>query len=79
MGALGLVMLAAGAVIYFAVDATVSGVNLAALGVILMVIGALGVVAGLATGSFARFGYRARTTRSVSPDGRTVVEEQRVA
>lgn len=75
MGALGLVLLAVGAVVYFAVDATVQGVDLAMLGVILMIVGALGVIAGVATG---RFGYRARTTRAVSPDGRVVTEDQHV-
>lgn len=79
MGALGLVMLAAGAVIYFAVDATVQGLDLAMLGVILMIIGAIGVLAGLATGSFGRFGYRSTTTRAVSEDGRVITEEQHVA
>jgi len=74
------VMLAAGAVIYFAVDTTVQGLDLAALGIILMVVGALGVIAGLATGSFARFGTRrAQTTRTVSADGRVMTEDQRVS
>ena len=45
--ALGIVFLAVGAVLAFAVNATVSGVDIATVGVILMVVGALSIVLDL--------------------------------
>ena len=42
--AVSLLMIAAGAIMTWAVSATVSGVNINAVGVILMVIGAVGLV-----------------------------------
>ena len=42
--AVSLLMIAAGAIMVWAVDATVSGINIDAVGVILMVIGAVGLV-----------------------------------
>jgi Domain of unknown function (DUF6458) len=44
---LSLVLLAAGAILTWAVSATVSGVNIHVVGVILMVVGALGIVLSL--------------------------------
>jgi Domain of unknown function (DUF6458) len=44
---LSLVLLAAGAILTWAVTATVSGVNIHVVGVILMVVGALGIVLSL--------------------------------
>lgn len=45
---LSMFLLAAGAILKFAVDVTVAGVNLQTVGVILMIVGALGVVLSLA-------------------------------
>lgn len=56
-----IVMIAIGAILYFAVTTTVQGVDLAVVGVILMALGALGLVISL-----AMFGPWARTrTRRV--------------
>ena len=43
----GVFFLAVGAILAFAVDATVSGIDLPTVGVILMIVGALGVVLDL--------------------------------
>jgi hypothetical protein len=40
----GIFLLACGAILTFAVTATLSGVNIAAVGIVLMVAGALGIV-----------------------------------
>lgn len=42
-----LILIAAGAILTWAVDATVSGVNIHAVGVILMVVGIIGLVLSL--------------------------------
>lgn len=70
MAGLSLLMIAAGAILTFAVTAFVDGVDLGAVGVILMVVGALGLIVALVRGSG---GFR--TERHVSADGRHVVEE----
>ena len=44
---LSLILAAAGAVLLWAVDATVSGVNIHAVGVILLVVGVIGFVTSL--------------------------------
>jgi hypothetical protein len=46
---LSLILLAAGAVLTWAVNATVSGVDIKVVGVILMVVGALGIILSLVT------------------------------
>ena len=43
----GLILAAVGAVLAFAVDATVSGVNIHTIGWILMIVGALGILLSL--------------------------------
>jgi hypothetical protein len=43
----GLLLIALGAILKFAVTATVSGVNLATTGVVLMVVGVVGLILGL--------------------------------
>jgi hypothetical protein len=73
MAALSLILLAAGAVLAFAVSAAVDGVDLVAVGVILMVVGGVGLIASLIHGTW--FGSRIRSERHVSADGRTVVED----
>ncbi|MGB3257417.1 MAG: DUF6458 family protein [Ornithinimicrobium sp.] len=44
---LGIFLMAVGAVLYFAVDATVSGVDIDTMGLILMVAGGLTLILGL--------------------------------
>jgi hypothetical protein len=73
MGALGIILLTVGAVLTFAIEASVEGVDINAVGVIFMVMGAIAVILGVVRGSF---GFRTRTERSVSSDGRHVIEEQ---
>ena len=43
----GLILAAVGAVLAFAVDATVSGVNIHTIGWILLIVGAVGVLLGI--------------------------------
>ena len=78
MGGLSVLLLAAGAILYFAIDAAMDGVDLAAVGSILMIVGAIGLIVSLLRGSFMGFSS-AKSRRTVSPDGRTVVEESRVS
>lgn len=68
---LSLILIAAGAVLTFAVTATVTGIDIAAVGVILMVVGTIGLLfALLFLASFAPFGrthdrYTKRPARDV--------------
>lgn len=56
---LSLVLMAVGAILYWAVNATVSGLDIRVVGVILMVIGLLGLVLSmLFWASFAPFARR---------------------
>jgi beta-lactamase regulating signal transducer with metallopeptidase domain len=59
---IGVLLLAVGAIITFAVNVTTSGFNLHTIGIILMVIGALGIVLDLALFMPRR---RVRNTRVV--------------
>ena len=73
----GLFLVAIGAVLTFAVDATVSGLNIQTIGVILMIVGVLGIVLDLVI--FAPRRRTVSTTQSVPVDStgtrRTVVED----
>jgi hypothetical protein len=69
----GIFLIAAGAILAFAVHAQVSGIDIQTIGVILMVVGALGVALDLAI-----FAPRRRTVRTGVPVDRTVVEERDV-
>jgi len=71
MRSFSLFLIAVGAILAFAVTFWVEGVELRTVGVILMVVGGLGLILGLFRGASTR------TERSVSGDGRTVVEDQR--
>lgn len=75
MGALGILFLAAGAILTFALEGGVEGVDLDTVGIILMIVGGIGVLFGAVQGSLLSFTTRSR--RTVSADGRDVVEEQR--
>jgi hypothetical protein len=65
---LSLILLAAGAVLTWAVTATVSGVNIHVVGVILMVVGALGIILSLIALSTAGGGGGAVRRRDVVTD-----------
>ena len=71
MAAIGLILLAIGAVLRYAVTAEASGVDLDMIGLILMATGAVGFLLGLFEGTFRKN----RVERHVSTDGRHVVEE----
>jgi hypothetical protein len=76
MAALGIVLLVAGAIIAFAVNAAVDNVNLATVGWILMGAGALSLIVAVVR-SISMTNRRSVAERHVSPDGRHVVEESR--
>ena len=67
----GIVLVAVGAILDFAVTTTTSGFNIHTVGVILMVVGAVGIVLSLAFwNSWAGFGGGGyRRQRRVVPDG----------
>ncbi len=73
MGALSVIFIAAGAVMTFAVADRVDGVDLSVVGIILMAVGVVGLFASLMRGSGRT---HVRTERTVSDDGRTVVEDR---
>jgi hypothetical protein len=77
MGVLSVLLIAAGAVLTFALerDPEAQGFDLNAIGIILMVVGAIGLVASVMRGSM--LGMRSTRERRVSSDGRTVVERER--
>ncbi len=64
-----LLLVAAGAILKWAVTATTSGVNLNTVGVVLMVVGAVGLLLSLIFwSSWGGFGSRAGTTTTVVRD-----------
>jgi hypothetical protein len=69
---LSLVLLAAGGILTWAVTATVSGVNIHVVGVILMVVGAVGLVLSLFLASSLGGGLRRRDITTDSDGGQTV-------
>jgi len=75
MGALSVLLIAAGAILAFAVKAASDNVDLTAAGVILMIVGGVGLIASLVRGSWV--GFSSTRERRVSADGRTVVERER--
>ena len=72
-----ILLIAAGAILTWAVNATVSGLEIQTIGVILMVVGALGLVLSMVFwSSWGGFGGRTRTTTVERvPVSRTVVED----
>ena len=64
-----LFLLALGAILYFAVSASVSGISLATVGLILMIVGAIGLLVSLLMGS--AWGDRRRDREVVGDRGRT--------
>lgn len=77
----GILLLVAGAIVTFAVDAAADGVDLEAIGYILMAGGALALLAAAITGAgFMSMGRtRMHTERHMSDDGRHYVEETHTA
>jgi hypothetical protein len=71
---LSLILLAAGAILTWAVTATVSGVNIHIVGVILMIVGAVGLVLSVFFASSLRGGasVRRRDVVTDSAGGQTV-------
>jgi hypothetical protein len=58
---LSIFLIAVGAILYFAVSATVSGVSIATVGVVLMIVGAIGLLASMVALSAARGGSSGTT------------------
>ncbi len=77
--AFGIILLIAGGIITFAVDAEVSGLDLSTIGVILMIAGAGSLIAGAFQAAAWQQSAKSKFTseRHVSPDGQHVVEETR--
>ena len=77
MGGLSILLIAAGAILTWAVTDNTTGFDLHTIGIILLVVGIVGLIASLARGTMMGF----RTTREshVSGDGRTVVESERTS
>ena len=73
-----LFLLAAGAILTFAVEAEVAGVDIATVGVILMVIGVIGLLFSLMWMQRSRTAGTHTVVREEEPrDGRVVREERR--
>ena len=62
-------LLAVGAILAFAVDATVSGIDLDTIGVILMVVGAIGLVTTMAIFGRSTMGRRGVVTDTYVDEG----------
>ena len=77
----GILLLVAGAILTFAVERRAEGVDLQAIGWILMAGGALSLLVAMVQGAarLTERDRRVRTERHVSDGGHHVVEEQRVA
>ncbi len=77
MAALGIILIVAGAIVAFAVDNSVNGVDLQILGYILMAGGAIALIAALIRGAGWMSARRTDfvTERHASPDGQHYVEE----
>ena len=78
---IGIILVIVGAIITFAIDAAVEGVDLKAVGFILMAGGGLALVAGAIKGAgmMSMGDKKMRSERHVSPDGNHVVEESEVS
>ena len=81
----GLLLIAAGAILAFAVEAEVSGIDVQVIGWILMIVGVVGILLDLLLWQSWRPGYRraeyvegAPVRRRYWPGRRTVVEEEDV-
>jgi Domain of unknown function (DUF6458) len=79
MAALGIILIVAGAIVSFAIDRAVDGVDLVVLGYILMAGGALALIAAAVRGALWKSSSNTdiHTERHMSPDGQHYVEETR--
>jgi hypothetical protein len=79
MAAIGILLLVIGATMVWGVSTAVDGLDLQAIGYIVMAGGAIAllVAAIQAAGWWSRSSRRVQTERHVSPDGRHYVEETR--
>ena len=77
MGALSVLLIAAGAILTFAWERDAEGIDLDTVGIILMVVGGIGLLASLVRGSMV--GFTSTRERRVSRDGRTVIERDRTS
>lgn len=75
MGVLSVLLIAAGAILTFAVEREADGVNLDTVGIVLMIVGAVGLLASVVRGSWV--GFSSTRERRVSADGSAVVERER--
>jgi hypothetical protein len=77
---LGLILLVAGAILTFAINETVEGADLEAIGWILMGGGALALIISAIQGAgwMSMGNRRTHVERHVSPDGNHVYEDQEV-
>jgi hypothetical protein len=77
----GILLLVAGAIVTFAVETSAEGVDLTALGYILMAGGALSLLAAAITGAgwMSMSNNKMRTERHTSSDGQHYVEETHTA
>ena len=74
MGALSILLIAAGAILTWAVQDNSTGFDLHTIGIILLVVGIVGLIASLARGTM--MGFRSVRESHDSGDGRTVVETE---
>jgi hypothetical protein len=74
---LSIFLIAVGATLYFAVTKVVDGLNLGAVGVILMIVGALGLVVSLITLGMTRAHGRTTVVQGTTPaqGGTTVLQD----
>lgn len=81
LAALGILLLVGGAILAFAVDRQADGVDLVALGWIIMAGGGLALLAAAiqAAGWYSLGNRRVRVERHVTADGRHFVEETHAA
>ena len=77
MGVLSILLVAAGAIMAWAVKDTSNSFDVHMVGIILLVVGIVGFVASLARGTLV--GFHSTRESHVSSDGRTVVESERTS
>lgn len=77
---IGIILIIAGAIIAFGIDSAVEGVDLLAIGYILMGGGALALLVAAVQGAgfMSMRNNRYRTERHASPDGQHVVQETEI-
>lgn len=73
----GVFLIAVGAILAFAVDLTVSGIDIKVIGIILMLAGLVGIAVDLAIFAPRRRGYRDTAAADPAYGSRTVVERER--